>query len=358
MWGTPSVVRRMVAWNWPLATAEPSGAVALFDPLVQPAATMVTATTTAMTVRMRLEPTDSPLMVLTRVSHGVQEQERSGKGLSRGSGRSPTRRTERGSAMSTTASTSGTVPDHRGRVRVEHGTKRVRAFLGGELVADTIRPLLVWEVPYFPAYYFPADDVRLDLLTPNGQTAHSPSRGDAVLFDVKGGETVAPGGALRLTESPLEELRSSVRLDWQAMDHWFEEDEEVFVHPRDPHTRVDILASSRHVEIVIDGVTVATSDRARLLFETGLPTRYYLPLTDVRMDLLRPSSTVSSCPYKGDANYYSLEVNGVVHEDAVWTYRSPVPESQKVQGLVSFYNERVDIVVDGVVQERPRTKFS
>ena len=177
-------------------------------------------------------------------------------------------------------------------------------------------------------------------------------------YDVKAGNAVAESGAWRLPGSPFEELRSLVRLDWAAMDHWFEEDEEVFVHPRDPHTRVDILASSRHVDIVINGVTVASSDRPRLLFETGLPTRYYLPLTDVRLDLLRPSATTSLCPYKGEANYYTVEADGEVHEDAVWTYRSPVPESQKIIGLVAFYNERVDIIVDGVVQERPKTKFS
>ena len=260
--------------------------------------------------------------------------------------------------MTDTVPKTGTGQPHRGRVRVEEGAKRVRTYLGGELVADTIRPRLVWEIPYFPTYYFPEEDVRLELLTPNGQTAHSPSRGDAVVYDVKGGESVAAGGAQRLPDSPLEELRTLVRLDWKAMDHWFEEDEEVFVHPRDPHTRVDILASSRQIDIVIDGVTVASSDRARLLFETGLPTRYYLPLTDVRLDLVRSSDTTSHCPYKGEANYYSVEVNGVVHEDAIWTYRSPVPESQKIIGLVAFYNERVDIVVDGVVQERPKTKFS
>jgi uncharacterized protein (DUF427 family) len=247
---------------------------------------------------------------------------------------------------------------HRGKLRIEEGAKRVRAYLGGELVADTVNPKLVWEVPYYPAYYFPEEDVRLELLTPNGQTAHSPSRGDSVFYDVMAGDTVAEGGAWRLPDSPFEELRSLVRLDWDAMDHWFEEDEEVFVHPRDPHTRVDILASSRQVEIVINGVTVASSDRARLLFETGLPTRYYLPITDVRTDLLRPSATVSMCPYKGEANYYSVEVDGEVATDVVWTYRSPVPESQKIIGLVAFYNERVDIIVDGVPQERPKTKFS
>src|SRR6266545_483152 len=159
----------------------------------------------------------------------------------------------------------------RGRVRVENGSKRIRAYLGGELVADTIRPLLVWEKPYYPTYYFPAADVRMELLEPDGSVAHSPSRGDARTFTVKAGGTEAPKAALRYDESPVEELRDAIRFEWEAMDSWFEEDEEVFTHPRDPYKRVDILASSRHVRVEVDGVTVAESSSPRLLFETGLP---------------------------------------------------------------------------------------
>jgi uncharacterized protein (DUF427 family) len=142
------------------------------------------------------------------------------------------------------------------------------------------------------------------------------------------------------------------------MDAWFEEDEEVFVHPRDPHTRIDVLGSSRHIEILVDGVKIADSHQPRILFETGLPARYYLPRTDVRMDLLRPSATETQCPYKGTATYWSVVIDGTVHADLLWTYRTPTPESQKVAGLVCFYNERVDVVIDGVAQERPKTKFS
>jgi uncharacterized protein (DUF427 family) len=184
----------------------------------------------------------------------------------------------------------------RGRIRIERGAKRVRAYLGGELIADTFRPVLVWEVPYYPAYYFPIADVRAELLEPDGGAAQSPSRGDAGTFT---GGKQAPGAALRYEHSPIAELRELIRLDWDAMDAWFEEDEEVFTNPRDPYTRVDILPSSRHVQVEVDGVTVAESTSPRLLFETGLWVRYYLPKTHVRMDLLTPSETVSHCPYKG-----------------------------------------------------------
>ncbi len=168
----------------------------------------------------------------------------------------------------------------------------------------------------------------------------------------------ADGAALRYPDSPIESLRGLVRLDWAAMSEWFEEDEPVYTHPRDPYSRVDILASSRHVRVEIDGVTVADSGQPRILFETGLPPRYYLPLTDLRMDVLRPSDTQTHCPYKGMASYWSVDTGQAVHTDAVWIYRTPLPESQKVAGLACFYNETVDIYLDGELQERPRTHFS
>jgi uncharacterized protein (DUF427 family) len=246
----------------------------------------------------------------------------------------------------------------RGRIRIESGAKRVRAYLGGQVVADTIRPVLVWEVPYYPAYYFPVEDVRAEALAPDGGTVHSPSRGDARTFTVTAGGKSAPGAAWRYEESPIEELRELIRLDWGAMDAWFEEDEEVFTHPRDPYTRVDILPSSRRVEIEVDGVTVADSTHAMLLFETGLPVRYYVPKTDVRLDLLTETDTVTHCPYKGAARYWSVRAGDAVHDDFAWSYPTPLPESERVAGLVCFYNEKVDIYVDGVQQERPKTKFS
>ena len=164
----------------------------------------------------------------------------------------------------------------------------------------------------------------------------------------------ADGAALRYPDSPIEALRDLVRLDWASMSEWFEEDEPVYTHPRDPYSRVDILASSRHVRVEIDGVTVADSGQPRILFETGLPPRYYLPLTDLRMDLLRPSDTQTHCPYKGTAAYWSVDTGQAVHTDIVWIYRTPLPESQKVAGLACLYNEKVDIYLDGELQERPQ----
>jgi uncharacterized protein (DUF427 family) len=246
----------------------------------------------------------------------------------------------------------------RGQVRTEPGAKRVRAYLGGEVVADTTRPLLLWEVPYYPTYYFPADDVRTELLEPDGEVAHSPSRGDAPTFTVAARGKRAPGAAVRFEDSPIAELNDHIRLEWSAMDAWFEEDEQVFTHPRDPHTRVDILPSSRHVRIEIDGVTVAESSSPQLLFETGLPVRYYLPQTHVRLDLMTPTDTQTHCPYKGQAEYWTVTAGDAVHEDIAWSYPTPLPESERVAGLIAFYDEKVDVYVDGVLQAQPSTKFS
>jgi uncharacterized protein (DUF427 family) len=201
--------------------------------------------------------------------------------------------------------------------------------LDGRVVADTLHPRLVWELPYYPSYYLPVEDVRTDLI---------------------------PAGALRYGQT--EQLRGLVHLDWPAMDAWFEEDEQVYTHPRSPYTRIDVLDSSRHVRVEVDGVTVAESSRPRMLFETGLPPRFYLPMTDLRLDLLVPSGKVTHCPYKGRARYWSVRAGEAVHPDLAWSYPAPLPESQKIAGLVAFYDERVDLDVDGVRRERPRTPFS
>jgi len=250
------------------------------------------------------------------------------------------------------------VTDSGQRIKIEDGPKRVRAYLGGELIADTKSPKLVWEVPYYPAYYFPPADVRMELLTPNGHTRHSPSRGDAWNFNVKGGDREVEDAAWHYPQSRVKELQGLVRFDWDAMDGWFEEDEEVYVHPHDPYTRIDILRSSRHVEVEVNGITIADTNQPTLLFETGLPTRYYIPKVDVRMHLLTPTHTTSGCAYKGFAKYWSVNAGGETFEDLVWSYPTPLPENVKIAGLVAFYNEKVDLIVDCERLQRPRTKFS
>ena len=243
-----------------------------------------------------------------------------------------------------------------GRVRVEPGSKRVRVMLGGEVIADTTAPLLVWEVPYYPTYYFPPGDVRTEFLSPTGEVKRSPSRGDATQYAVNVGDS--SGAAYAFHDSKIPECVDHYVFVWRTMDQWFEEDEEVFVHARDPYTRLDIIPSSRRVRVEIDGVTVADSTSGHFLYETGLPARYYLPKSDVKMDLLTPTDRVTACPYKGTARYWSAMVNGTTYEDIVWGYDDPFPESERIGGLVSFYNEKINIYLDEVLQERPSTKFS
>jgi uncharacterized protein (DUF427 family) len=238
-------------------------------------------------------------------------------------------------------------------LRLEQGSKRIRVYLGGELVADTMQPVLVWDVPYYPTYYFPLGDVRLDLLTEQDGVAHSPRRGDGRVLTVSTQRKQAPSAAVRYADSPIEELRDLIRFEWDAMDAWFEEDEEIFTHPRDPYTRVDILPSSRQVLVKVDGVTIAESSSPRLLFETGLPVRYYVPKPHVHMELLEATETVSSCPYKGDARWWSVRTPTGFHEDVAWSYPSPFAESQRIAGMVAFYSEKVDVYVGGVLQKPP-----
>ncbi len=200
-------------------------------------------------------------------------------------------------------------------IKVEPTRKRIRVLLAGELVADTTEALLVWENPYYPAYYLPSADIRAELI-PVG-TGSGAGLGHADVLTVKVATATADNAARRYPAAPDPRLRDCVRLDWKAMTEWLEEDEPVYVHPRNPYTRVDILNSSRHVRVEIDGVTVADSRNPRILFETGLPPRYYLPLTDIRTDLLRPSATQTSCPYKGTASYWSVDAGSGLHKDIV-----------------------------------------
>ena len=159
--------------------------------------------------------------------------------------------------------------------------------------------------------------------------------------------------------SDLEGIVGTVRFEWEALDSWFEEDEEVFVHPRNPYTRVDALRSGRHVRVELDGVVLAESSRTVMVFETGLPTRYYFDRLDVDLHHLRASDTVTSCPYKGTtSSYWSVELDGALSPDLAWAYDFPTRQLLPIAGLIAFYNEKVDITVDGTRLDRPDTHFS
>jgi uncharacterized protein (DUF427 family) len=156
---------------------------------------------------------------------------------------------------------------------------------------------------------------------------------------------------------PLAALAGLVTFTWNDPLAWFEEDERLLAHARDPHKRVDVVSSSRVVRVEADGVLLAESRRPLALFETTLPVRYYLPPDDVRVELV-PSPTRSTCPYKGVARWWSARTGDRLLEDVAWSYPSPVPENPRIAGLVCFRNERVDLTVDGELLERPVTPWS
>jgi uncharacterized protein (DUF427 family) len=243
---------------------------------------------------------------------------------------------------------------------VEDSPRRVRVVLGGETVADSRRAKLMHETGHLPVYYFPREDVRMELLEESDHTTHCPFKGEASYWSVKVGDKVSENAVWGYPE-PIDScppIAGYVAFYWNRMDHWFEEDEEVFVHPRDPYHRVDILDSSRHVKVRVNGEVVAETQRPKILFETGLPPRYYIPPEDVREDALVKSEKTTRCPYKGVASYWSVEVGGDRVEDLIWCYQDPIPEAAKIKGLLAFFNEKVDLEVDGEGQERPKTQWS
>jgi uncharacterized protein (DUF427 family) len=245
-------------------------------------------------------------------------------------------------------------------VRIEASPRWVRAFIGAEPLADSKRVLLVFEPRRLPVYYFPRQDVRMDRLEP---TDYSAAVGDQAPLErwtyEHGGRRIENvGWSYRQADPAHAQLADYIAFYWGKLDAWFEEDQEVFVHPRDPYHRVDVAESSRHVRIVVEGETIADTRRPRLLFETSLPTRYYIPRLDVRLDLLEPTTTSTQCPYKGRAVYWSVRAGGQLHKDLVWSYPFPIPECPRIENLLAFYNEKVDIFIDGELQPRPRTQWS
>ncbi len=260
--------------------------------------------------------------------------------------------------------TAGPAPGYKDKpehfVNFEPSPKRIRVSFGGETIVDTTNGLILYERDRVPVYYLPRKDAAMDLLAATDQSTHCPFKGDASYFTVNAGGKTAEN-AVWSYELPFDEaagIKDYLAFYWNRMDAWHEEDEEVFVHARSPKVRVDILDSSRPVRVELGGITVAETTRARFLFETGLPTRYYIPRDDVIAEL-RPSDLATNCPYKGTASYHHVQVGAKTFENIVWFYRDPVHESAGIKDYLCFYNEQVDAVyVDGVAEEKPKTKWS
>lgn len=243
---------------------------------------------------------------------------------------------------------------------MEPSQRWIRVYFGGEAVADSRRVRLLHRTGGLPVYYFPVADVRMELLEETDRREADAAKGETVYRTVRVGDDVAEHAAWLHPDPPASAafLEGLVAFDWGAMDTWFAEDEELEVHPKDPYHRVDVLRTSRHVRVRVDGELVADTRRAVMLLETGLPPRYYIPPADVRMERLEPSDTHTRCPYKGVASYYSVRTAEGLHRDMVWYYPEPLVEAGRIQGRLAFYNERVDIELDGEAQDRPVTVFS
>jgi uncharacterized protein (DUF427 family) len=200
----------------------------------------------------------------------------------------------------------------------------------------------------------------MDLLEPTDHTTRCPWKGEASYWSVRVGERVSENAAWSYPD-PIEDappLTGYLSFYWNEIDEWLEEDEPAIVHARDPYHRVDILESSRHVRVLLEGEVVAESRRALALFETGLPTRWYFQPEDVREDVLVPSEKQTGCAYKGFASYRSVRAGDAFEEDVAWYYPEPTRDAERIAGRIAFFNERVDIEVDGELQERPTTQWS
>lgn len=245
-------------------------------------------------------------------------------------------------------------------IRFEPTPKWVRVVFHNKVIADSKRAslLLPGGPPY---YYFPREDVRMELLEPTDHQGQTPLLGKTTFWSIKDGGRVAENAAWTYAEPVSEsiDLSEYITFDWDSVDGWYEEDEEIYVHPHDPHKRIDILESTRHVEVVVLGEKVADTHKPMLLFETGLPVRYYFPRLDVRRDLLVASDKITGCAYKGKAQYYSVKVGDKIAPDIAWYYQYPGIEAIKVRGRIAFFNERVDaLYVDSEKQEKPETVWS
>jgi uncharacterized protein (DUF427 family) len=192
----------------------------------------------------------------------------------------------------------------------------------------------------------------------NGDVVSTP-QGEARLLELKSDAVERRPAARLITKSALVDLTGTVRIEWNAVDQWFEEDEEVFVHPRSPYKRVDALRSNRAVRVALNAITIAEAQSCVMVFETGLPTRYYIDPTNVRFEYLTPSPTRTQCPYKGKTDgYWSVRANGSKLADVAWTYSFTTPAMTPIAGLIAFLNEKVDIFIDGRLQPRPVTHFT
>jgi len=238
--------------------------------------------------------------------------------------------------------------------------KKVKAVVHGTTIAESTNIKLLHETGSQPTFYFPLADVAQEFLEATDHHTRCPFKGNASYYSITvDGETKE--NAAWTYPNPKKEcppIDGYVAFYWDAIDEWWEEAERIYVHPRDPYHRIDAVNTDRHVKVEVDGKTIAESSCATMLFETGLPPRFYIAEIDVDSSYLIPSDTQTACPYKGKTSrYYTISAGGEKVEDAVWVYDQPLDEVRKIAGKLAFYNEKVDLIVDGERWERPKTKL-
>lgn len=235
--------------------------------------------------------------------------------------------------------------------------RRIRAEFNGEIIADSTNVMMLRESPFELVYYIPKADVETVYLLPEDYTTTDDERGEAIYWTLNMDDNTVEHAAWSYHEQidGLPDLRDYIAFRWDAIDAWYEEDEEIHGHPRDPYHRVDIRRSTRPVRVEVDGETVAETENALFVFETGVRPRYYIPPGDVQQDYLDSTDTTTRCPYKGLASYWSVTVDGTTHADIVWAYPEPEPDNVKIANYFCFYNEKdpVTIYVDGVPEQQP-----
>ncbi|KAK4690394.1 hypothetical protein P7C71_g6384, partial [Lecanoromycetidae sp. Uapishka_2] len=196
--------------------------------------------------------------------------------------------------------------------KIEKTSRRVRGLFDGRYVFDTTAASHVWEHPYYPQFYVPISSINSSQLRKDEAVDEDKS---AFLATLKGNSKVTDQ-VISFEKGPLAGL---LRIEFGSLDQWFEEDMPIYGHPKDPYKRIEILPSSRTVTIKVDGVTIAESSNNLFLLETMLRMRYYMPKT--------------------------------AHKDLVWWYKYPTAESAPIDGHLCFYNEKVEVYIDGVKEE-------
>jgi uncharacterized protein (DUF427 family) len=252
------------------------------------------------------------------------------------------------------------VPRGPGLIYLESTPRRYRGVFAGEAVVDSRDARLLHEYGHLPVLYFPERDVRADLLRRTSHSTRCPYKGEAAYWSVVAGGRTAENAVWAYPEplAGMEALAGLVAFYWERLDEWWEEDERAVVHVRDPYHRIDVRDTSRRVRVLVGGEVVADSARTRVLFEAGLPPRWYFPPEDVRGDLLELSEKETGCAYKGFARYWSVRAGDAYAADVAWAYPDPLEDGARIRDRIAFFDERVDVEVDGERQERPVTQWS